>query len=369
MSIDWTKTGHSYSIDVNVVHQTNVDNTLGSLRGVQLADLSISENYYSDSRIQGKITTTVASGESDGYQPNARLRVILSIPEENFVEELITGYVSDIDDEYSNGYLKRTYTIEGTIWGLLDHVIAAPITIGKGTKLISTWESILRSLTRMQYNTDGAKDYSYGSTVIYEAGTVLSTVLFELSSGYDRMDTDGHGNITLREYKSPSKRTPSRVIDYNDLTGLTIAPLSRKSEEYNIPGRVVVTATVSKQDDNGQSNQEVIVGSYDAPDTHFTSLATRGYIYGISDSYNGDSENPSKSELNTIAKNTWEDAQEKGIEWTGTHVFADFHAGDILTLVAPINIHENKLESHKVLVSSVETNLQNFQQTLTLKEV
>lgn len=367
--MDWTKTGHSYNIDVNVVHQTNVDNTLGSLRGVQLDGLSINENYYSDSRVQGKITTIVASGESDGYVANARLRVILSIPEENFVEELITGYVSDIDDDYSNGYLKRTYTIEGTIWGLLNHVTNAPITIGKGTKLISTWSSTLKTLTRMQYDTEGAKDHSFGSTVIYEAGSKLSTVLFEMSSGYDRMDTDGHGTITLREYTAPSKRTPSRVIDYNDLTGLTIAPLSRKSEEYTIPGRAVVTATVSKDDGNGQSSQEVVVGSYDAPATHFTSINTRGFLYGISDSYSGNSENPSKTELNALAKTNWENAQEKGIEWTGTHVFADFHAGDILTLVAPINVHENKLESHKVLVSSVDTNLQSFQQTLTLKEV
>lgn len=373
--MDWTKTGHSYSIDVNVVHQTNVNNTLGSLRGVQLEDLRITENYYADSRVQAKITTMVGKSESDGYVPNARLRIILSMPDDNFVEELITGYVSDIDDSYTNGALKRTYTIEGTIWGLLDHPTIAPVTISKGAKLVSTWKSLLDKLTMMQFSTDGSKDHQFSSTVIYEAGTSLATILFELSSGYDRMDVDGHGVITLKEYKPPSKRTPSRIIDYNDMSSLVVAPLNRKSEEYSIPGRAVVTTTISKTDSNGTSSQEVIVGSYDAPKTHFTSMATRGYLYGVTDSYNGVSDNPSKKELDSAAKTLWEDLQEKGIEWTGTHVFADFHAGDVVTFIAPTNLQltddfrSTTIEARKVLISSVETNLQTFQQNLTLKEV
>lgn len=373
--MDWAKTGHSYSIDVNVVHQTNVNNTLGSLRGVQLSDLYISENYYSDSRVQAKITTMVGKNESDGYIPNARLRIILSMPDDNFVEELVTGYVSDIDDSYSNGALKRTYTIEGTMWGLLDHITSEPITISKGAKLISTWKNLLNTLTMMQVSTDGAKDHQFSNTIIYEAGSSLATVLFELSSGYDRMDVDGHGVITLKEYKSPSKRTPSRIIDYNDMSSLVIAPLSRRSEEYSIPGRAVITATVSKITNDGRSMQEVVVGSYDAPKTHFTSMATRGYLYGITDSYNGVSDNPTKAELDSLAKATWEDLQEKGIEWTGTHVFADFHAGEVVTLIAPTNLQltddfrSTTIEAKKVLISAVETNLQTFQQNLTLKEV
>ena len=372
MSIDWTtrtKTDYSYTIDVAVVHQTNVDNTLGSLRGVQLDDLSITESYYSDSRVQAKITTMVESGESDGYISNARLRIILSIPEENWTKEMVTGYVSDVDEEYQNGYLKRSYTIEGTMWGFLNHPLDTYYTKPKGATLIDCWTKVLSILTKVQYDTTGAKDYRYTKSNVYEPGSMLSTLLFDLSSGYDRMDTNGHGVVTLRKYTPPSKQQPTRLLDYNDFTGLTIAPLQRKSEEYAIPNRVVVTATQSTEDSNGKSTQKTISGSYDTPAANKNSHASRGYIYGRSESYSGDLENPTEKDLDAKAKEIYEDSQEKGIEWTGTHAFADIHAGEVATLVAPVSAKSRIITSHKVLISDVTTNFKNFTQSLTLKEV
>lgn len=368
--MDWMKTDHSYTVDVAVVHQTNVDNTLGSLRGVQLDDLTITENYYSDSRVQGKVTTIVNSGESDGYVERARLRVILSIPEENWVEELVTGYVSDIDEEYQNGYLKRTYTIEGTIWGFLNHPIPDYYTKPVGGKLIDCWTKLLKNLTKVQYDATDAKDFKYTANTIYEPGSMLSTILFEITSGYNRMDTNGHGVVTLKPYKAPSKQTPSRTIDYNDLTGLTIAPLQRNSEEYSIPNRIVVTATQSVEDSSGQSTQKTIAGSYDSPASNSNSHSSRGYIYGRAESYSGDLQEPTQKDLDAKAKELWTDSQEKGIEWTGNHTFADFHAGEVATLIAPTSANLNQpIVAHKVLVSEVSTNLKNFTQALTLKEV
>ena len=367
--MDWTDTGYSYSIGVNVVHQTNVDNTLGSLSGVQLSGMSITENYYSDSRVQAKVTTIVKDGDSDGYVKNARLRIILSVPERDLIEELMTGYVSDMVEASEHGYTKRTYTLEGTIWGLLDHKIADPITIGKGAKMITIWSSLMKTLTKMQYSTEGAQDTAFSNVILYEPGTALSTILFELSSGYDRMDVDGHGVVTLRKYTPPSKKTPSRIIDYNDLRGLSMTPLERTTSEYELPGRAIVTTTVSTES-NGKTSQQVIAGYYDAPATDPTSIDTRGWLIARTDSYSGSSENPSKSELNAIAKKNWESAQNKGIQWSGSSVFANYHAGEVVTLIAPAGKEPDApITGHKVLIQSVSTNLEQFTQDLTLKEV
>lgn len=367
--MDWTNTGYSYSIGVNVVHQTNVDNTLGSLSGVQLNGMSITENYYSDSRVQAKVSTVVKAGESDGYVNYARLRIILSIPERNFIEELMTGYVSDIVENSEHGYTKRTYTLEGTIWGLLDHKIADPITIGKGVKMISVWSSLMKTLTKMQYSTDGAQDTAFSNVVLYEPGTALSTVLFELSSGYDRMDVNGHGIVTLKKYTPPSQMTPSRIIDYNDLRGLSISPLEKNTSEYENPGRAIVTTTVSIEKD-GKTSQEVIAGYYDAPSSDPSSIETRGWLSARTDSYSGSSENPSKSELNSIAENNWKSAQNKGVQYSGSSVFANYHAGEVVTLITPSSKSvDAPIDSHKVLIQSVTTNLEQFTQSLTMKEV
>lgn len=367
--MDWTDTGYSYDVGVTVVHQTNVNNTLGSLSGVQLSGMSITENYYSDSRVQAKLSTITKDGESDGYIANARLRIILSIPERNVTKELVTGYVSDIVETSEHGYTRRQYTVEGTIWGLLDHKIANSITIGKGTKMLKIWSSLMSSLTKMQYSTSGAQDKSFGSTVVYEPGTSLSTVLFELSSGYNRMDVDGHGVVTLKKYTPPASISPTKTIDYNDLRSLSLTPLERTTSEYETPGRAIVSATVSTTK-NGKTTQQVISGYYDAPASHPTSIETRGWLSARSDSYSGSSSNPSKSELNTIAKNNWTAAQNKGVQYSGSSVFSDYHAGDVVTLIIPSGKGpEAKIKSHKVLIQSVSTNLEQFTQDLTMKEV
>lgn len=364
--MDWTNTGYSWDVTVMVIHQADVDNTLGFLSGVQLQGLTITENYYSDTRIQGKVTTIVPEGKSDGYVKNARLRIILNVPKFAFIEELMTGYVSDIKITNEDGYTKRQYTLESTIWGILEHKIKDPITIKKGAKLVSTWGSIINKLTKMQYSTTGAQDHAFKNNILYEVGTNLSTLLFELSSGYDRMGVDGHGRLTLKKYVNPTEQEPTSVMSYHDTRGMLVKPLARTSSEYDPPGRAIVTTTISKEvTEKGKKKtiQEVVSGFYDAPSSHATSINSRGWLRARSDSYTGASEKPSKSELNAAAKKNWEAAQDKGIEWTCPSVFQDWHIGAVITLIP------NSTTSVKCLIKSVTTNLDDMTQNLTLKEV
>lgn len=366
--MDWTKTKYSYEVTVNVIHQTNVDIMLGSLSGVQLDNLSISEDYYSDSRIQAKVTTVTETGKSDGYVENARLRIILAIPEQNWAQELITGYVSDLDETYESGTIVRTYTIESTIWGLMDHLLADPVIISSNANLIDIWTGLLKSQTKMQYSVSNAQNRTFTQTILYEPGTDLATLLFEISSGYDRINVDGHGRITLEKYTAPSKRSSECVIDYNDVHNLVKAPLTKASTAYEAPGRVVVTATISYMNDNGENDQEVIAGHYDSPASHPTSLASRGYLRAISESDNGLSDYPTKDELSAYAKLIWEDEQDSGIEWSAETIYGGYYAGQIATLILPSSL-DGEMISKKVLISSVSTEFNNFIQRLTMKEV
>lgn len=360
--MDWTKTGYPYLVEVLVVDQNNVDVILGNLRGFVYQGASVNENYNSDSRVQAKVTTIVDEGASDGYIKHARLRINLYIPSRDYMDEFVTGYVSTISEKTEHGYTRREYTIEGTIWGLLEHKIEAPVTISKGAKLIKCWTSLM-GLTRMQYSTSGAQDHAFTKPTVYEVGTHLSTILFELSSGYDRMDTNGHGVVTLSKYVEPSKREATRTIDFTDPRGLAEQPIELTSSEWEAPGRAIVTATVSKTDDDGKTTQEVIVGSYNAPASHSTSIASRGWLRARSDTYSGVSENPSKNELNAEAKKNWTNSQGKFRKWTFPSVFANYHAGEVVNLIFSND------ETVKVLLETVKTDFENFSQNLTVKEV
>lgn len=368
--MDWNDTGYSYIVEVNVVSQTNVDLVIGSLHGVKLEGMVISENYYSDSRIQAKLKTVVDEGESDGYVNYGRLRIILTIPEREWSEELITGYVSNISEDSQHGYTQREYTIEGTIWGLLDHKINATVSISSGAGMVNIWKDLMANQTKMQYSTTNAKDHSFNSTKVYEAGTSLSTLLFEICSGYSRMDTNGHGVVVLDKYTAPKNRTPSRVIDFTNPRGLSLYPLtSSNSNMSEQPGRAIVTASVSESNGDGAASQKILVGCYDAPASDPTSIANRGWLKARLDSYSGSSENPTKAELDAEAENNWKNNQDGTKEWNMSTVFADYHEGEVVTLIPPSSYSEGKSTGIKVLVSGVRTNLEDFTQELTLKEV
>lgn len=367
--MDWTQTGYQYLVEVHVVSQTNVDDTLGILDGVVLSNLSITENYYSDSRVQAKVKTVVKEGASDGYIANARLRIVLILPDYGWSSELITGYVSDINENHQNGNVSKDYTIEGTIWGLLEHKLKDPVTIGKGAKMVDVWVGLMQTQTRMQYSAEKAKDHAFGTAVIYEPASVLSTVLFEISSGYSRMDVNGHGVVLLEAYTEPSQRTPEKIIDFRAVKGLVELPLEKTSEEWEAPGRAIVTATISKTDSDGKTTQQVISGTYDAPSTHKTSINVRGWLRARSDTYSGGGDDPTVSELRAMAEKNWKNNQSEGIVWTATSVFADYHAGDIATLITPGSYSGEAVEEHKVLLQSVSTNFEKMTQELTMKEV
>lgn len=365
--MDWTDTGYEYVIEVLVVSPMNVDETLGVLQGVVGQGATVTENYYSDSRVQAKLSTIVSEGESDGYIDNARLRINIMIPSRNWFEEFVTGYVTNISEKSEHGYTRRDYTIEGTLWGLLNHKISVPVTIGNGVKRNKVWKDLLGTLTKMQYTAEGAPDRTYtpSSPIVYEVGTNLSTVLFGLASGDTRMDTNGHGVVTLKAYTEPSKREADRTVDFSDMRGLALYPLEMSSTKWEAVGRAIVTATVSKTDSEGKTTQEVISGSYDAPASNFTSINKRGWLNARSDSYTGVSENPSTTELANEAKKNWESAQGKYRTWTAGSVFANYHAGEVINLV----LNTPQKTTVKVLIQSVRTDLEAFTQDLTMKEV
>lgn len=366
--MDWIEASKNYTLLVSMVNQTNVDDVLGPLKNVLLDGLTITENYNSDSRVQAKISTATKTGESDGYIKNARLRITLIVPEFNFYEEMITGYVSDISREETSGYIKRTYTVEGTIWGLLDHKMKTSVVISKGAKLLTIWRGLVDKQTKMQYDINGAQDRVFGKNIIYEPASTLSTILFEISSGSDRMDVDGHGRLTLKKYQKPSEQTPSRSVVYGERRNGLKGTYKRASKEWDAPGRAIVTANVSR-DRNGTTEQVVLVGSYDAPSSDPTSIDSRGWLKARSDNYSGISDNPSKAELNAEAKKNWQNAQVKPYEWTIPSIFKDYHAGEVVSIVGPTNAENTDVLAEKALIQSVSTNFLDFSQELSLKEV
>lgn len=352
--MNWSKVGYTPVLYVDMVSQLNVNTVLGSLKNVSISDCSITENYFSDSRIQAKVVTVVKNGESDGYIKNSRLRMILSIPSRNWTKTLFTGFVTNISESDNEGFIKRTYTLNSTIWGLTDHLMHIYVSADKGGSVVRTTESLLKDHTTFQYDLSKAQDKHFGDTKIYDVGTSLLNILIEINDGTNRLEVDSAGRVLLVKYVKPKDISASVTIDYEDYKTLTMEELTKSSNEDDMPGRTIVIS-------RGGSN--VISSHYDAPVTADSSQHNRGWLKVKSSQYNGSKKNPTIDDLFTEATKLWNDNQDKGIEYDVKSFYADYHTGVVANLIP------RKQTSRKCLISTVETSFGDFTQKLTCKEL
>ena len=350
----WAKLGYTPILYVDVVSQLNVNNVLGSLKNVSIADSSITENYNSDTRVQAKVVTVSRNGESDGYIENGRLRMILSIPTRDWTATLFTGFVTDMNESDNDGYIKRTYTLESTIWGLTDQYMHIYVTISKGARVKVIMEDLLKQHTTFQYDLSNAKDRTFGDTKVYDVGTSLLNIFMEINDGYNRLEVDPFGKFLLKEYKKPKNQTASKTIDYADVNTLTMDELTKSTNATDCPGRTIVIS---------RGGDKLVSSHYDPSESAASSQKTRGWLKVKTAQYNGSAKDPGISELHSQAQKLWEDNQDKGIEWGVKTYFANYHAGEVVNLIP------RKQSSRKCLISNVDTSFGDMTQKLTCKEL
>ncbi len=367
MSVDWHDLEYDWEVAALLVDPHDCNSIVGELQGVESSGCSVTEGYYVDTRVSAQVSTVVPIGESDGYVRNARIRLVLRVPRRGWERELITGFVTDIHPSEHHGQTKRVYSLDSSLWSISEDAITSKVTCAAGSKAMTVCRKLLKD-RYIEFDDNGAQDRSIPKVTVYEPATMLLNLLFDITNGYSRLDVSGHGPITFRKYVAPSKRTPSLTIDPDDPHTLVIGEVSEDDETWELPGAAIVTANLSKttKDKAGKSvtTHETRAGVYTAPNSHVASRNNRGYLRFVKDTYSGNKEEPSVSELTNAAKQKFNASQDKGRSWTLTQLYEDLHAGDIVTLVRADG-------SHRCLVQTVETSLDARYRTqrLTLKEV
>lgn len=366
MSVDWHDLEHDWEVAALLVDPHKADSIVGELTGLEPASCSVTEGYYVDTRVSAQLTTVVPLGESDGYVKNARIRLVLRVPRWSWERELITGFVTDIEPREERGYMRRSYSLDSSLWGISEDAITSKVTCAAGSKALTVCRKLLKD-RGIEYDDNGAQDRTISKVTVYEPATMLLNLLFEITNGYSRLGVSGHGPITFRKYLEPSKRTPSVTIDPYDPRSLVVSDIRGKDETWERPGAAIVTANVSKSKQvNGKSTttHETRAGVYVAPDSFVTSRNNRGYLRFAKDTYSGNKDDPNASELATAARQKWNANQDKGKTWDLTVLYMDLHEGDIVSLV-------RNGKAQRCLVQTVETTLdpRTRTQRLTLKEV
>lgn len=345
--MDWTIANRKDVITVQMVDPHSLDRVIGLLEGVYLPGTSVTEGYYTDTRVSAKVSTV----GDDGYVSDAWLRIVHSVPDEGYSEELFCGPVTDASSDDESGVTKTKYSLDSNLYTIKDDLLVNGFSIGRGGRLKMAVDQLLsmcgreRDLSKMQ-------DKVIQAPVMYERGDSALSDLFDMCDGTNRVSVDGHGRVTVSKYTAPSAIGPILDIDPLDPRSVVVGSVSHSDSSRKTPGRVIYKS--------GSGDKER-VGSYDAPASAASSSARRGYMVAKMETASG-TDDPSVSQLNAMARRSWQASQDAGREHEMTVIWQALHQGDVVR-------YRHDGEWVKCLVKSVESDLGAMRQRLTLKEV
>lgn len=337
----WRDGAREDVIRVQMVDPFDVDRVRGELAGVVTSGCSITEGYYTDSRVTAKVRAY-----EDGYVGDSWLRIVHECPAYGYRAELGTFVVTKASRTSELGGTVTDYDLQSVLWAVSKDTLPCHWSVGEGALAREAFARICETVGKAHAVLPGAMDYRFAQTVVYELGDSFLSDLFDVAdrSG-NRVDVDGHGRITLGRYVAPSQREPDWVLDLEDPRGLVLAGgVSWAEEPGSVVNRVIVKHT------NGESE---VVGSADAAQTRGYTVAEVKSVQDLSP------ETPARA--SQLAREYLQRGGGAGREYSVSALYFPVHEGDVVRLVTDGVRHD-------CLVKEADVSLADMTVDLTLKE-
>lgn len=357
---DWRDVTRTDRLVFQMVNPTDLDSTLGELEGVELSSCSLSGGYYTDTRTSGKLRVI-----GEGWARGSFIRIVHEIPEWDYSNELGTFLVTNDDRERENGAWAYDLTLQSMLFGLSTDAIVKPWVIAKNAMMSKAAAQCLRNAGRT-YDFTGATDYQFKGARVMETGTDRLSIMYALSKlGNNRIDVDGHGNVTMTKYISPAAKAPVWRIDLQDSRGVALDGLQGSTDYLEIPNIVGVAYTYNTEK-NGKSVQQEIAASAEVSSDNPHSGAVRGY--NVVDFRSLSEMTPqTAARAQQLAKQYLANDSTEHVEWQLSTIYLPIWEGDTVELVIPDGEESYRGVRH-CLVKSVELSLSDMTMQLTLKE-
>lgn len=350
---DWTDT----EITHRVTCQMRDPVSLASRGWLEITGATVSEGYYSDTRIGG----TVTSIASDDYVDLAMLQLHHSAMFRDgsvFNETLGTFFVDAAPQSRKSGRTQVEFSLKSALWGLSVNEAPYAFTVGRGSRAGDVFDRICNTCRRQHRKLNGYNNHRFGSTLVWDAGETYLSHLFSLTdASSNRVDVAPDGYITLGRYTSPASRQPSMRLAWNSPLVLA-SGIERSSDELTIPGRTIVTWDYDR---NGKTVP--VIAYTDVKSGHRASLGRRGFL--VTETHRlTDRSSSSASEAENLAHEYIKSDTQSTIEWQVPTRWFSVHEGDVISW-KPSDTEPYR----KVLVKNVERDLRTWLLELTLKEV
>lgn len=368
-SIDWSRpTKRKWKFKFELVPPNKLNDSYGELDNVDISSVSITEGYYTDTRIQGKLTYY-----GENLYRQAYIRIIATDTVSGYSEELGTFIPTSDDVTMEGSIVKTTLNLESVLYGISQqklqskwvarngmYAVANIITIlgdkcGMGTYDGSQWEMECDKHNQRV----GVTSKLLTQDAFVDAGSSVLELLYGLcNASSNRLDVDGHGRVLFYTYTAPSQRDPTFTITANSENSVVLDGVTRSSNYLEMASQVTVH---SKQT---VDNVEKEISSTQTG-TGRLSLAQRGYIVGKY--YDLSDMSPfTQARADQLAKQHLTTAQNENIEWTLTTEYMPIYTGDVGYLEG-LNDNYNYGAKKKVFVKSRDIDLATMTQKLTLK--
>jgi hypothetical protein len=314
--MSWSDLGKRWRVRYQMVTPANLDSIVGDMDGVIASGASVTESYYTDTRVQASLSYV-----GGAWQRQTWIRIIAEVPDEGYSEELGTFLVSSDDASASNGEWTTSLSLESSLYALSVQAGTEPWTCCSGSMALPVMKQMLDKCHRA-YIDKGATDYRFGSNLVYETGTTYLERLYDLADLTNtRLDVDGHGRVTLSQYVAPKYRTPTFTIDLAASDGIAQDGLSRSSDYLSRPTECVVYHQEGSDDDKWEVRGIATNGGH-------VSYGQRGYV--ITKVVNLSDMSPATWDYATQqARERLNKSGSEGIEWTLTTEYMPVHAGDV----------------------------------------
>ena len=351
---DWSDLKHTWELQFLQLAPSNATDVLGELEGVDLSSASITEGYYTDTRVQAKLDYYDASRYRQAF-----IQVRASVPEWGYSTILGTFMPTDDDVSLSGGSVKTSLSLESMLYAMDLQQHSAPWVVYQGASLQDVVDRISINTCRPWRNCS-MNGYNYGSTVVYGSGESYLSCLFDAcNQSNNRVDVEGDGTFTISPYILPNRRTPVFTLDVTDERGIVSDGITRSSDYLSLPTECSVYYNA-----NSENKTDVIYG-YASHGGRF-GHGERGYIISKVESV---SEAPAGgvAELNEKAQTLLANASTENVEWELTTEYMPVHAGDVGYIRGLTQDIEPYNGQQLVMIKNIELELEHMTMKLTLK--
>ena len=362
--VDWADQTRRDVLTFQMVSPTNIDQVYGELEGVDLSGSSLSAAYYTDTRTSG--TVRVIGGN---WVRGSMIRVIHSVPEWGYRNELGTYIVTDDGASREHGEWSYSLTLHSRLFGLSVDKHARPWTIAANASALKAIRQSLRA-SGTPFREISPKDKKYKDAVVVESGTTRLKALFDISEvAGDRLDVDPHGRVTISPATSPASRTCKWRIDLADGRGMAEDGLSRTTDWLQMADMVAVSHKYSdKVRKNGkqESVEREITGIAKVSSSTHQAHNRRGYsvVNFISVS---EMSPKTAAQAQKLATKYLKDEQHELVEWELRTMYRPVWEGDVVELVVHDGLKEYQ-GVRKCFVKSLDLDLKDMTMRLRLKE-